>query len=308
MHLRRLAASISLLAAGCSTDGAQVDPAPLSVEGLTELRWIAADANALDVLTRQPANCYLEDERNDPVDIAPGEVLFNSPLLLGGQAAKAGISCASCHRNGRGNPSFVFQGVSGAPGTADVSHGLFGKLRDDDEFNPVPIPDLAMPEGKVKVSRDDPDALARFLRAQIVEEFDGPEPSDQVIADLANYLMRLKADCADVPDEPISWNIEVTRIHTAFLQSLIYKTSDPETSRAYIDAGRAALGRLHARFSAPEHEKIRLELVAWSKGLQEGMRYEDHFDMAASVDDLIEAHAETSLYNRDVLRRALKAN
>ncbi|MEM6586393.1 MAG: hypothetical protein AAF692_11620, partial [Pseudomonadota bacterium] len=35
-----------------------------------------------------------------------GEALFKAPLLLGGQAAKAGISCHSCHVNGRGNPHF----------------------------------------------------------------------------------------------------------------------------------------------------------------------------------------------------------
>ena len=301
------ASGILAFLAACSPDEAQVEPAPLSAEGIAELRWISAGADPVEVLTRQPANCYVEDEWNDPISIAPGETLFNSPLLLGGQAAKAGISCASCHRNGRDNPNFVFQGVSGAPGTADVSHGLFGKLRDDDEFNPVPIPDLSLPEGKKLVARDDPEAMAEFLRAQIVEEFDGPDPSDQVIADLANYLMRLRADCADLPDEPMSWEDEIARIHTAYLVSLDYQTSDPETAQAYTDAGRAALGRLHARYAAPEHEELRQLLVNWSQDLQTGQDMRHFLEPHSAVLLGLQTHASTSLYNPNVLRRALEA-
>ena len=164
-------------------------PAPLPVDGLIELSWIADGADAARVLTEQPSICPFETENG--FDVPPGELLFNSPLLLGGQSAKAGISCASCHRNGRGNPNFVFQGVSGAPGTADVTHGLFGRARDDDAFNPVKIPDLAAPEGHKIVSRVEPGALEEFLYAQIVEEFDGPEPSRRTISDLADYLRQL---------------------------------------------------------------------------------------------------------------------
>ncbi|MGF7473737.1 hypothetical protein WFJ45_23635, partial [Salmonella enterica subsp. enterica serovar Minnesota] len=69
-----------------------------------------------------------------------GRAAFNSPLLLGGQAARAGLSCASCHRNGRGNPDFHFPGISGAPGTADVTASLLSSHRGDGQFNPKPIP------------------------------------------------------------------------------------------------------------------------------------------------------------------------
>ena len=291
----------------CSSEVAQVEPAPLSVEGISELRWVSAEADAVEALTQQPANCSTLVEGRHPVEAFPGEALFNSPLLLGGQAAKAGISCASCHRNGRDNPSFVFHGVSGAPGTADVSHGLFGKLRDDDQFNPVQIPDLALPEGKNLVDRNDPAAMAKFLRAQIVEEFDGPELSDQVVIDLSDYLMGLNADCSELPEQPVSWDAEIRRVREAYAQNDRYRNSDPVTAQAYIDAARAALGRLHARFAAPEHEDLRQDLAQWSRDLQAGQSRELFL---RSYDDVrldLETHAETSLYNRDVLRRALAA-
>ena len=118
----------------------------------------------------------------DPAErarIEVGRAAFRTPLLLGGQAARLGLSCESCHANGRGNPAFRFPGLSGAPGTADVTAPLMSARRGDEVFDPRPIPDLAAP-GKVARVRGDP-ALGAFVRGLIVEEFDGREPPPAVL-------------------------------------------------------------------------------------------------------------------------------
>ena len=89
---------------------------------LTALQWLDSASDPVLHLTQHPSTCLTEP--NLPA-VQRGALLFESPTLLGGQAAKAGLSCAACHRNGRGNPVFVFPGISGPPGTADVTHGLF---------------------------------------------------------------------------------------------------------------------------------------------------------------------------------------
>jgi hypothetical protein len=87
---------------------------------LRDARWLAAPDLAAD-LTHQPAECRSPSldaglRRSEEI----GRIAFRAPLLLGGQAARAGLSCATCHRNGRTNPHFHFPGLSGDAGTADV--------------------------------------------------------------------------------------------------------------------------------------------------------------------------------------------
>ncbi|NJS15549.1 MAG: hypothetical protein HC788_14335, partial [Sphingopyxis sp.] len=134
----------------------------------------------------QPAACVSDIS----VDAQAGEALFNSPSLLGGQAAKGGLSCASCHVNGRGNRHFVMTGVSDAPGTADVTNSFFSPARGNGRFDPVVIPDLALPG---KVARDPAAAaLEPFIRTLIVEEFSGSEPTPAMLGALAAYVRAVR--------------------------------------------------------------------------------------------------------------------
>jgi hypothetical protein len=221
-------------------------------------------------------------------------------MLLGGQAAKTGLSCAACHRNGRDHPAFVFTGISGAPGTADVTHGLFSSIRADKTFNPVPIPDLANPDGRSRVDRNKPGVLEAFLSAQIVEEFSGETPDRTVIADLAAYIRALDARaCAGTPSQPQSWRDEMALLRAGLTR--------PETAKEdYANAMRAALGRLHDRYAGPEHATLRAELVRLSRGLAEGM----DMDMLKADLKLMSADLEAleadSFYDPDALRQALR--
>jgi hypothetical protein len=159
---------------------------------LRDARWLQSSDIASD-LTHQPAECrskYADATLERSAEI--GRIAFRAPLLLGGQAARVGLNCASCHRNGRTNPHFHFPGISGDPGTADVTASLMSSHRGDDIFNPKPIPDLAGDPSKLKVSRDPhKDDLKRFIHGLITQEFDGPEPPPAVLDGLVAYVRSL---------------------------------------------------------------------------------------------------------------------
>ena len=291
----------------CLYTEAQVSLSSASLDGIAELRWVDADANKVEALTQQPASCLAVSHLGEPQQSAAqaGEALFYSPLLLGGQAAKAGISCASCRLNGRNDPHFSLDGVSGAAGTADVSHGFLGQQRDDDLFNPVIIPDLAAPEGNKMVARDDAEAIANFLYAQIVEEFDGPEPSKQVMSDLADYLHSLDEGCLDLPDEAITWRQEMTRARVAYDRMDQFEQSDPISAEAYKSAGRSALGRIHARYPSEEHANIRQKLETLSRLLQSGAASEEYVPTHDALAVLLQSQEKTSLYDPQSLQERL---
>jgi hypothetical protein len=126
----------------------------------------------------------------DEPAVYAGQALFNAPTVLGGQAAKAGLSCASCHNNGRDNAHFELAGVSDKPGSADVTNSFFSAVRGNGRFDPVAIPDLAVPG---KISRAiEAKALEPFIRSLIVEEFAGHEPSPAMLDALAAYVRAVR--------------------------------------------------------------------------------------------------------------------
>ena len=152
---RRRTGALALLAASFGTlAAAEAADVPLRA-----LRWIAPTADPA-VLTRAPHECVRAPRAPDQALLVEvGRAAFRTPVVLGGQAARAGLSCDSCHRNGRGNPDFRFPGVSGAPGTADVTSSLFSSHRGNGVDDPKPIPDLGGPKAALKVSQapGDPD-------------------------------------------------------------------------------------------------------------------------------------------------------
>ena len=144
---------------------------------LRDARWLQTSDLAAD-LTQQPPECLsLPDDPALRRSAEIGRIAFRAPLLLGGQAARVGLSCSTCHKNGRSNGHFHFPGLSSEPGTADVTNSLMSSHRGDGIFNPKPIPDLAGDPAKLKVSRDPRTReLPTFIHGLITQEFDGPEP------------------------------------------------------------------------------------------------------------------------------------
>lgn len=285
---RTLIAAIATVLAACSS-------APVDI-GPQEADWFAPGADIARALATEPQRCVTPG----PNQIRRGELLFNSPFLLGGQAAKAGISCASCHENGRANPDFFFAGLSDNPGTADTTHGFFGPARDDGIFNPVAIPDLALPDGHQLVDRDDTAALSDFLERQIVEEFEGERPEADIIAALSAYLRALdQRACEDGASAlPETWREPLSMAIDAVIAA---ENSTGDTQIAYRRAARHFLRRIHDRFPHRRDANLRGALIHTSQLIAAGKTREALEQIDALRTTLTDAQ-HRSLYDLKTLQ------
>lgn len=234
---------------------------------MTELRlraliWIVP-GQEVAALTRQPAMC---PKAAADAQVRTGEALFNAPMLLGGQAARADISCASCHSNGRRNPHFHLEGVSDDPGTADVSSSFFSPARANRVFDPKPIPDLAFPG---KISRDQASGdLERFLRGLIVEEFSGRPPSGAAIKALATYV-RAIGDCGPTLETPrrLADQVNLIQASVASAAALAHQ-GDAGTAATLVAGARHQLGLINERYVGQNLGRERTRLLTASRALQ----------------------------------------
>ena len=113
------------------------------MHALSETQWNSVETDDFAFLSATPGECLAPAmDPEDQYRIEVGRAAFSSPFVFGGPAARSGLSCNSCHRDGHGNPDFYLDGLSGAPGTADVTSSLFSKTREDHVFNPMAIPTL----------------------------------------------------------------------------------------------------------------------------------------------------------------------
>jgi len=230
------------------------------------LRWTAPGAE-LAALTSQPAACPVFGLQ-DAALVDAGQALFNSPALLGGQAAKAGLNCASCHVNGRDNAHFLLSGVSDQPGTADVTNSFFSAARGNGRFDPIIIPDLAVPG---KVSRDPAaGALEPFIRMLIVEEFSGREPTAAMLAALGAYIRAIRL----CPGDGARFVAHGLRDQLSLVNAALTGAADmaergeTQTARALIAAARHQLGLVSERYAGPALAPERAQLLGASRALQ----------------------------------------
>ncbi len=266
-------------------------------------------AQHLDALTTEPRrHAAVQDQQ-----ALAGEALFHTPTLLGGQAAKAGLSCASCHENGRDNPAFLFPNVSGKPGTADVTSSFFSSYRGNAVFDPVKIPDLTVP-GKISRAADSQE-LEKFIRDLIVEEFNGQEPSSTVLSALAYYVRSLSSAPAKTR---IALKVDSQLIavdQTVLAAKEAQQDGDLKLSHLLLASARHRLGLIHERYAGNGLTKQRSALVSASRQLGRLQEIEDETDFSKAL-----AHWETSyrktrklvsdkqhlsLYNPKVLTAAL---
>ena len=252
-----------IAAAALAGVGVGVAASAAGERSLQALVWIAPGHEAA-ALTQQPAAC-LGDAGADPAVVA-GRALFNAPQLLGGQASRAGISCASCHSNGRRNPHFQLAGISDGPGTADVSASFFSTARANGRFDPKPIPDLALPG---RISHDRPShALEDFLRGLIVDEFSGRSPSDTALGDLATYVRAVKA-CPGAEVEPVRMAPRIDLFRDSIRAAArAAAAGDDHTTTRLTAAARWHLGLIDERLVATGDARIRKALLETSRRLQ----------------------------------------
>lgn len=215
---------------------------------LQALSWVPPTADPVRVFATQPTECLKVP--TDPAgarSVEIGRAAFRTPLLLGGQAARAGLSCESCHRAGRDNPDFQFPGASGEPGTADVTLSLFSSRRGNGVHDPRPIPDLSGPRSALKITAGD---LPAFIRGLVVEEFDGREPPGAVLQGLADYVRALDPTaCPATPSEPMSPGrlLDDARRAVASAEAAL-AAGDRPTAVLMIAAARARLFLIDERY------------------------------------------------------------
>lgn len=224
---------------------------------LDDLNWLSPDADRAGTLTTAPAECLaMPGDPEQARRVSLGQVAFRSPALLGGLAARSGMSCDTCHRNGHGNPAFFIAGVSGASGTADVTSAIFSQTRGDDTVNPVPIPDLTGAGAKTSFGTVRPaHDLPGFVHSVMVDEFQGQEPAPAVAEGLLAYVAALTP--AACPAEPsISLTFDHAARELADTYAVLLATMDRDDRKAadfVLRSLNLALGRLAQRFpGAPE--------------------------------------------------------
>ena len=230
---------------------------------MAALTWIAP-GHERAVLLAQPATCL--DPAIAPGQVQIGQALFNAPDLFGGQAARAGISCASCHANGRRSAAFFLGGISGARGSADVSSSFFSLARADGRFDPKPIPDLALPG---KIDRDPSShAVEKFIRGLIVEEFSGREPSPAQLAGLADYVRAVKA-CPGQSSEPRNFAQDLALLRTTIGGAVrLLDQHDPAGALVLVKAARYRLGLIDERIAGPKRAALHNALLSASLQLE----------------------------------------
>ncbi len=265
----------------------------------------------------QPATCLASTSDAAATErIARGAVLFQSPTLLGGQAARGRLSCASCHNNGRDNPHFFLGGISQTPGTADVTSSFFGTARANGRFDPVRIPDLGRP-GRIARDRSNRD-LERFIRTLIVDEFSGTEP-DSASLDAVSAYVRAIRPCADQPDDgrvPIDLDDQLRAVRDGVGGAMaMARAGDGPAARQMIAATRHQLGLIAERYrdarpgrigSALAHASQRLAAIEPTAAAADTLAlWLIAFDR--DVVPRLERGRTASLYAPDRLRRTLAA-
>jgi hypothetical protein len=231
-------------------------------------QWLAP-AQRSGALLHQPTECAGTAGLADPALFEIGRAAFRAPLLLGGQAARSSLRCESCHSNGRRNAAFLFPGLSGPPGTADVTSSLMSSHRGNGIFDPKPIPDLAVP---AKISRDPHSrALETFIHGLIVEEFDGPEPSPLILQGLAAYVRSIgQGHCDRAARNTLRLHLYIDdSIRAVRAAGIAWDRRDPPAARLLLSGARSTLGQIDEHFTRPslarDRQLIRnadLELLA----------------------------------------------
>lgn len=294
------------------------DDRPLPIDfPIRDAHWLTPEGR-LDALTSQPAECALPPvEARDRLSFEIGRAAFRAPLLLGGQAARAGLRCETCHSNGRRNAHFLFPGLSDAPGTADVTASIMSSHRGNGRFDPRPIPDLA---SSFRISRDPRStALERFIRGLIVEEFDGAEPPTRILDGLASYVRAIdSAHCPAAPQSPILLALTMDDTRRAIAAAgEAWQLGDGPSARLLLSAARSTLGRVHERFSGAALARKRQDLRNADAELFRVMQAIDRGDRdiapriatcLASLPALAKNLGRSerqSLFNADQLRAAL---
>ncbi len=228
-------------------------PAPT----LRDLIWTDPNTDVAHALTHAPRECLSAIAP----DVELGRALFRSRTLLGGPAARVGLSCDSCHSNGRANAHFLLPELTDIPGHADVTSSWSSRVREDGVHNPRPIPDLAGAATRTSFGAQREPSLDAFMRSVIVDEFQGAPPSDAMMAALHAYIAALEPCDGETPLTLTDGLNDARRA----IAAAGHANSDPATSRLAALAAQDALARITERLPERRFARERRALEALSR-------------------------------------------
>ncbi|MCB2114105.1 MAG: hypothetical protein KDD85_11235 [Parvularculaceae bacterium] len=291
---------------------------PASAEGLTQARWLSPEADKVAALTLSPGECLTEPADADNAYLVEvGRAAFNSPLLMGGQAARGGLSCAACHVDGRSNPDFFLAGLSGPPGTADVTTSIFSQVRDDGEFNPVPIPTLLNAREKETFgAATRAPSLHAFISAAIVDEFQAEPPPPKVFDGLIAYIESFDAAaCPDGPTAQTARRALNDAMRVAEAAKAAIGRGDYPTADFLLASCQFMLGRISERFPFKKGARLRSDLAVLSRDIGQvrkapdsaGEKFAAIEKSAARLGKRLHKARRISLYDPDALKDFLKS-
>lgn len=246
----KLAALMAALAIGAAAPSAQIV--------LREQAWMPGVAAR--ALLEEPGECLAGRERQVEV----GRALFRSPAILGGPAARAGLSCNACHSGGRRNARFLLPELTDRAGAADVTSEWASRVRGDGVANPLDIPDLSGVTRRTTFGHLRDSSLEHFVHGVVVDEFQGHEPSPEAMAALLAYMRALDEGECSRANAAITLASAAEDVRRAVGAA---SASEPETAKLVLLAAQDAMGRIVERLPARRFARERLTFEALSREL-----------------------------------------
>jgi hypothetical protein len=288
---------------------------------ISEARWLAPGADQAQALAFSPGECLRgEGDKDERFLVEAGRVAFRTPLLLGGHAARNGLSCNSCHRDGHDNADFFLEGLSSRPGSADVTSSLFSKSREDGVFNPVVIPTLVGAGDKDSFGTMAPQpSLHAFISSAVGDEFQGEPPPSTILAGLVAYIGHLDATACDKSTKRMTVRgsiKDVERALRAASEALVRR--DHATAGFLLLAAQRTLLPVNERFAGDALQADRQAIEALARDLaavraivsdapEEALSQLDGVQgKLDNLSDRLHRHRRQSLYDLQVLKRAVE--
>jgi len=227
---------------------------------LREQAWTAPGETLAYDLTHAPGECLAA--RTPQTEI--GRALFRTPVLLGGPAARAGLSCNACHSDGGVNARFLLPELTDRAGHADVTSEWSSHVRGDGVSNPLPIPDLAGVSDHATFGHGREPSLETFVRSVITEEFQGEPPPAQAFDGMIAYIRALRMDACPAAGARVSLASVADDVRRAVAAA---RTADAPTASLLLLAGQDSIGRIVERLPARAFSRDRRTYEALAREL-----------------------------------------
>jgi len=273
------------------------------------LKWIRPGTDIVQVLSENPAECFSESAVGNS-EIQLGRAAFRSPFLLGGQAARQGLTCQACHTQGQTNAHFFVVGLSEEPGTADVTNFHFSDDLGDEVFNPSLIPSLS--DDVHGVDYDPQSAkLEDLVTRLITQEFNGEVPNPDVFSALTSYLRALdvKACPSAESDVPKLKGADLMNYNIDGVSNMfeVLKTADyPAVPKQFMIASlRHEIGNIYRHYPKAEALQADLrdlgQLLNAREGAVEDAQLLTAYEIWNGLGPKLKSQYKRSLFNPDFI-------